>query len=289
MQTHTPSVYQIDLWTAARVANNDSTYNLVYSYVLNTAINIFKFKESADFLASKFEDLRSSFSFQNSSLKVNFFKSITPCIEYVECTGVEYYEIIHNFANTKFNLSIPPLWKILIIKLSDGSGELWFNFHHIIADGNSVQSYINFFINAFSRKTDVKEIDSVVFSENVLKIENSEIEKKYMEKLGKHYLNTSIHYAYKGNAVEKNSNRAFFSVSSELANISEKRSTSKFNLYMSAFSIVISRILDKKHFVISYPKNCRLGNGIASGYAVTSIPIVALEQICYDDIGSSGA
>jgi amino acid adenylation domain-containing protein/thioester reductase-like protein len=275
------SALHLDLWVANKIVSNSAAYNLVYSYVLKRNVCESHVSDAVNALSQKFEDLRISFHGTKDSLKIVVEDTISCC---VNCIGIdsleEYSNVIYNFVNDEFNVGLPPLWKVLLVNFSPCKQELWFNFHHLVADGNSLKSYIEYFDEVLQNKTtDTVEVNSVAYI-NCSFADQDTVDTAYLDKLLDACLHTNIHEAYKESFPKMElilPNRLRFSLKEHEFTIRKylaSHNVSLFEFLISVFSFLISRIFSKNKFSIAYPNNCRPSSSFyVSGYAVTTLPI----------------
>ncbi|MDR0555512.1 MAG: condensation domain-containing protein [Holosporaceae bacterium] len=157
----------LDLWVANKMVQDSAAYNLVCSYSLNKFVEESSVANAINVLSQKFEDLCANFHETQEGVKVVFEDAIDNCMEsvYIDST-VKYSEIIHNFVNKKIDTASSPLWKVLFVNFPFSNQELWFNFHHLVADGNSLKVYIECYDAILQEKTaDIRETSSIIYSE----------------------------------------------------------------------------------------------------------------------------
>ena len=263
------SSYQSDLWLDVSVGNKkEDAYHLVYGYKLNQTISETDIEDAVRALSEKFVDLGSSFCFSEGKLYVYFSDSYKINIKKQKVSSKgEFDRIVNKFVSDRFDLSSAPLWRVLLVYSSDNCVSVWFNFHHMIADGNSLRCYLKFFESFLLKKSSLgPKVESVIFHNDTTN--DDKHANAYDDKLKKYCLNTPIYSAYRERDSDKQFfNRIYFSINND------QNKMNNFRFYIGIYAFVLSRILGKNSIVVSYPKNCRSAQSSNSGYCVTQIPM----------------
>ncbi|MBN1040270.1 amino acid adenylation domain-containing protein [Clostridium botulinum] len=135
-------------------------YNQPSIWEINTEIDLNKFKDSITKLIDRHESLRTSFHVINGDLKqrINNASEINFNIEYIECNECEVENKFEQFIKP-FDLDRAPLFRISLLRIDELRHLLFFDIHHIISDGSSINILLNDFKKIyFSEELEVIKI-----------------------------------------------------------------------------------------------------------------------------------
>ncbi|MCL2167280.1 MAG: KR domain-containing protein, partial [Clostridiales bacterium] len=129
------SAAQQRVYISHRMSKNKLTYNNPFICRVESGLSREAHLEIARRLMHRHEALRTGFSLKGKSVQQEIYDGLEPMIEYVSYAAAA--DIDFNTLLTKFDLAKPPLFKITVIELDNGGTIMFFDIHHIIADGYS--------------------------------------------------------------------------------------------------------------------------------------------------------
>jgi len=134
------------LWILSQVEKGSIAYNIPFSTVLQGAYNITRFAKAIDTVIERHEILRTVFREEDSGevrQRVLSKETLGFAIDYQDFKSEENPEAmakayIASDANTAFDLANGPLLRASLLQLSDDQYVFYYNTHHIISDGWSM-------------------------------------------------------------------------------------------------------------------------------------------------------
>lgn len=158
------SLQQRRLWVLHQLEENDTSYNLAWSFCLKGEGAGLHFVEAVACLVERHESLRTVFiSIQGEPyIKVrDFERSVLPIFTLDRRANSEdtpWEVLILQDAMTPFNLENGPLFRVKIIQTSNDEFRIGFIIHHIIADGwsmNLIWQELNERMKAYLKRDDI--------------------------------------------------------------------------------------------------------------------------------------
>lgn len=127
----------------------DSTsYNIYRAALIQNDFDVERFENILKTLVDRHESLRTTFEFINGEPVQKINKEVSFEIQYMKAEENSVDELIMRFKRP-FNLSKAPLFRIGLVKLTNGKSLLLYDMHHIITDGLSMEIFIEDFINLY--------------------------------------------------------------------------------------------------------------------------------------------
>jgi amino acid adenylation domain-containing protein len=125
------------------------SYNMPTALKLTGNMDIQKIQESFQALIDRHEGLRTSFGMENGELVQRIAASVRGEVEYEENINADEATIQKRFGEfvRPFDLGTAPLMRIKIVKTAEAEQYVFFDMHHIISDGMSM----NIVIEEFSK------------------------------------------------------------------------------------------------------------------------------------------
>ncbi|MBP0021314.1 MAG: amino acid adenylation domain-containing protein [Cyanobacteria bacterium SBLK] len=143
------SLPQERLWFLDRLATNPSIYNLLRGFRLQGRINITCLQKALEEIVTRHDILRTTFPEIDGIPEQKIEPSFPVNLKIVnlqdlasEQQNLRVREIIAEMQSFVFHLTRLPLFKCVLIQLSDREHHLLFSFHHIIADDWSIQVFL---------------------------------------------------------------------------------------------------------------------------------------------------
>jgi amino acid adenylation domain-containing protein len=140
------SFAQQRMWFLQQFEPNSATYNIPIVYRVSGLLEIASLEESLKALVKRHEILRTSFISANEQIVCAIAETISLAFTVVnlepETTPESLQQLIDTEIRQPFNLSKPPLFRVKILELTECDRVLIINFHHIIADGWSINIFM---------------------------------------------------------------------------------------------------------------------------------------------------
>lgn len=148
----TPS--QKRMWVLSHLENVSSSYNISFNAKITGPLNIDVLKQSFNILTSRYEILRTFFKYDDQEDVVKqFIVSLEETelkfsfLDYSSYNSQNKYQKLQDYINLQqnisFDLNIPSLFRISVIKLENESHTFFISLHHIISDGWSMNIMIS--------------------------------------------------------------------------------------------------------------------------------------------------
>ncbi len=146
VRDHAPlSFAQSQMWLIDQMTPGNPAYNLPFGYRLRGQLNVTALEDSFNEIVKRQEGLRTTFGvkdgepaqFIHAGLKINL-----EVVELQHLSGEDRENRLQALASEEsvkpFDLSRPPLIRVVLFKLDEAEHVLIVNAHHIVADGMSV-------------------------------------------------------------------------------------------------------------------------------------------------------
>ncbi|RSC93316.1 condensation domain-containing protein [Tenacibaculum singaporense] len=149
------------LWIASQFSNSSASYNMPFSIELNEISDIEIFRKAIVALVERHEILRTIFKENEQGelsqwvLPKETLSFEIPCFDYSDQDYAvdKVKELIKEDSYQDFDLEKGPLFRVMLFKINDNKYIFYYNMHHIIGDGVSLEiikrdvlSYYNAFI-----------------------------------------------------------------------------------------------------------------------------------------------
>lgn len=131
--------------------SNDTTYNLTEAIEINGLLNIDKVVDALNYLIERHELLRTAYVFVDNNICQKIFPNIRLDFKHIESNTYDR-KYIHDEFNQfikPFDMSKPPLFRVLLLSFCDQKHVLLFDMHHIISDGKSHDIFVREFIKLY--------------------------------------------------------------------------------------------------------------------------------------------
>ena len=259
--------------------NDFGAYHDVFSYKLNTQFNQKKILDVWKKLISKNELLRAAFVINNLNLNVVIYKTIA--INLTVFKNKDIKEVIESERKRDFKISEPGLFRLIINDFGN-QFNLVFSFHHSIADGWSVSSLINDFIQSYVNNYYIKYDCNLRYGEFVRE-ELRIIKNKKFEDFWKKYLyDANCTKFYNSSSIidytESIQNFRFIfdrKISDRISAISLELGITPDNVFLFVYLKVLSCFTNSKDITIGLVENNRLekiGGDKLFGLFLNTIP-----------------
>ncbi|MCK4258962.1 MAG: amino acid adenylation domain-containing protein [Halanaerobiales bacterium] len=157
------------------------SYNMPGVIMIEGDLNREKFEQVFKQLVERHETLRTSFEMLNGEVVQKIQKEIDFTISFIEVCEGSVQEMLSEFVRP-FDLSIAPLLRVRLAKSKDRY-IMFFDMHHIISDGVSIDNLVKEFIALYQGinlpKLKVQYKDFAVWQNELLKTDIIESQEKY--------------------------------------------------------------------------------------------------------------
>ncbi len=133
------SAAQKRLYIIESMGGARNAYNMTTAFMFEAGLNVKKLAIAFNMLVKRHEVLRARFSAVNGSPVMIIEEMVKYKRNYIQAEESELQSIIRDFA-VPFDINKAPLFKILLVGLSDGRHLFVFDAHHIIIDGVSIEA-----------------------------------------------------------------------------------------------------------------------------------------------------
>lgn len=184
------------VWLASQVSEASTAYNMPNQIVLDGAYNIALFQKAVHKVIERHEILRTIFK-MNAQGEIRQYVLATEALNFTinqyDCQQeidpkVAANNIIQKDANTAFNLEKGPLVSVSLIQIAENQYIFYYNLHHIISDGWSMEVIANdvlAYYEALSKGTatikplEIQYKDYTIWQQEQLQSENFKAHKDY--------------------------------------------------------------------------------------------------------------
>ncbi|MCX8131026.1 MAG: condensation domain-containing protein, partial [Clostridia bacterium] len=162
--------------------SGDTSYNMPFAIEIRGPVNKERFTEIFRKIISRHEALRTSFGFAEGEAVQRVHKEFEFDLNYIESDENGYKNIINGLIKP-FDLAKQPLLRVYLIKVAEDRHILFYDLHHIIADGVSYALIMREFMDLYqSRELPELRIqykDYAVWHNNLLETEYVKNQEKY--------------------------------------------------------------------------------------------------------------
>ncbi|WDF02031.1 non-ribosomal peptide synthetase/type I polyketide synthase [Shouchella hunanensis] len=171
----------------SNLKGGNEAYQIKGVYNLSGKIDVSKLKRSFEEISKIHEALRASYCIQNNSVKRIVSKEINQEYEVFDLRKSTSKKAYNDFWDKTFDLSIAPLWRWALVTHENGEQKLHLNFHHIIADGGSLnilmQDLMKFFNGESILEPEKQYTDYIIQSKSYINTSLAQSQKKWWESM----------------------------------------------------------------------------------------------------------
>lgn len=141
------------LWILDKLEDRSTAYNIPGALKLTGSFDEEAFNKAYYYILQRHESLRTVFTEDNGEPKQKILEVYDFKIEKLDLSSmvdINVFDILDKEMNKTFDLSKGPLIRFYIIKLSCNEHILFYNMHHIITDGWSIDIFIKEFFGAYN-------------------------------------------------------------------------------------------------------------------------------------------
>lgn len=126
---------QQTLWLTDRVSPGEATYNVPFGLQINGPLDVEALRRSIESIAARHHGLQTYVSAEGDDY-YQAWSSETATMDVVEAADAETAVALLRRESTRgFDLTAPPLWRALLVRVGEEEHYFLFNVHHIVFDG----------------------------------------------------------------------------------------------------------------------------------------------------------
>ena len=258
---------QIRFWLLYKIQGKSKEFNIYSKLFLPKDLDVNVFESAFNIILQRHEALRTIFVEDNGKPKQKILSYKAIDVPYFETNNVA--EIQNAIFTHEFDLDISPLFKIAVVK-NDNTFTLFFNVHHIISDGWSMDVISKELMEIYQAKLLNLEPDLPVLEihyKDYTYWQNEKLTYSKMflqESYWKEKLSGDIPYlqlpADYGNKVKNSkTTSAYYTIfldeklKKKIDKVSSKSKTSVFSVFVATLKILVNRLTSEKDIVIGIP------------------------------------
>lgn len=261
---HAPnSLLPFYLAEQGRTNNSQNRYNLCFSYYLTSESQVTLLVEMLQKLIKLKAHLRQTFTLEHDTLVARIHNELPANIHYITSSAAELDNLERTLVNEPHDFAKHSAIRLSIIKITDRSSYLaFFNIHHILMDGLSLDG----FINDLNQLIAGKSVASESADDYIAKVKN---ETALQQDINNPELDAYLQEVYdiadnmEYQITHNNSELCYFTrampqdLRQKLISASKEYTLSIFNLLLLAWGVFICKLGNQKSILINYPVNIR--------------------------------
>ncbi len=270
------------LFYAWQLDTSSIAYNIPVAFTIDGNLPLKKVQEILNKLTARHAILRASFDADAPRYHVK--EQVHVPIEYIECQTRQVEKILKNLI-APFDLTSDVLIRCAVLNVADDRDVLFFDFHHIVMDGLSVQKFIEEFNSIYDGQP-LEELpiafrDYVYWQKNDIEKNTFKKHEKFWEKLfetGVPTLQLPIDRSRPA-ILDAKGKRAKFQLnettSNELKKLATRNSTTLHMLMFSVYKWLLAKMTGQTDMVIGIPVSGRTHADLQNvlGMFVNNLPI----------------
>ncbi|MCC2442985.1 non-ribosomal peptide synthetase [Bacillus cereus] len=249
---------------------SETAYNMPLAFNIEGKVDIKRLKDTLSELISRHESFRTSFSMVDGKIVQTIHPKVDFDLEYIDATNEENVltdmEILDKFIRP-FDLNKAPLLRAALVNLDD-SNLLFFDMHHIISDGDSVEIFIREFVSIYQGESleplriHYKEFVSWqnnVFTSEYLKEAEDYWLNQFSGDIPKLNLTTDFPrkpgYNFKGETTKFVLGKE---LTESLKTLANEKNVTLYMLLLAAYNVLLSKYCNQEDIVIGTPMSGRV-------------------------------
>ncbi|MDP4180244.1 MAG: aminotransferase class III-fold pyridoxal phosphate-dependent enzyme [Bacillota bacterium] len=277
------SSFQKGQFILDKMAKNSLAYHISGAMLVNGPLDVKKVNSVLEQLAKRHQMLRAGFEIIEGKQAQKIHDNVSLEAIYKKGSEAELDKYIKAFI-APFDLSQPPLVRVLVVEINPEKFLFAVDFHHIISDGITMGIFVQEFIRLYEGKpvfpVEKSYTDYVQLEENYFLNEEFNSHKQFWkEKLSGEIPELSLPADFKRpDKLTFNGQRICFSISKEkteqLKSLGKSSGTSLFMIMFSLFDVLLQRLSGCEDIIIGIPMSVRLEPGYENcfGLLTNSIP-----------------
>lgn len=259
------SVAQRRLYVSEQIADMGVANNMPSRIKLHGALNIEKVQEVLQELVNRHEVLRTSFCEVEGEL-VQCIQEYTDIkVEYIKLDNTDEDKVIQLFRDfvRPFDLSKTPLMRCKIVEVDENDAIIFFDMHHIIGDGHSMNIIMDEFNDLYNGKTlKDQRIQYKDYSEWMRMRDFSSQREFWLNQMQGDLepINLPLDYkrtqyqTFRGDSIFIKSGKELRSAVQKLA---EYTGASEYMILLSVYMVLLGKYDDKEDFIVGSPVSGR--------------------------------
>ena len=137
-----PTPAQQALWLLDQLSPGSVAYHIPLGWRLRGPLDVDALSAAIDALGDRHESLRTTIGSSNGKPRLQFAPNTPGSLRIVDLTSLESQDQDHKLAdvskaemNRAFDLSLGPLWRSVLVRLSNEEHVLLLTLHHVVTDG----------------------------------------------------------------------------------------------------------------------------------------------------------
>ncbi len=252
------SFQQERLWILSQIEEANASYNIASAYSVKGSFDVGLFEKAINLVLNRHDVFRTSFHALNGQpfAKIQDFVDFQIDVEVSQHRNLE--QTLSKESAIQFDLTQAPLCKCKVFQLSEEERILFFNIHHIVADGNSLRLLVKEINDVYKqlKNNSITEfiddrlnyVDYAEWQQEYLKSEEAkEFHNFFRDKLNGELpiLTLPTEYA-RTNSKSYNGSRINlaldFETTQALDSISNDLSVSKFTVFVAAMNLIFRKL-----------------------------------------------
>lgn len=290
---------QLRLWYEWKKDANNTAYSNLFCYEIVGELNVEALCFSINFLSKCYPILCTSFNDSSDCMKSSIIENANPEICQLDFSNDLYdistraYKTLDNFLHKPFNLSAPPLYRSIIIKIANNKYLFGLGWHHIIEDAISIKIMLTKLMELYENYIS-KKVDPYVLlpseKHGIRKYDCDDIAywKKKLDNITNYYINLTQQKHVK--QIRPTSKRIYRNISLEdtlrILKFAGDQSVTLFTLLTAVMAATIYRFTNQDEFMLWYSISVREKNNLdVVGFYANNLPLtikVTAEQTYYD-------
>jgi len=248
------------------IEKGSTTYNMPAAYILEGKLDTRRIEKSFNGLLARHEALRTSFRLKDEEPVQMIHENISIDLKVIEQGSRDIDHVIKDFIKP-FDLGIPPLMRVCLVRQSDEKHMLLVDMHHIISDGISsiilAREFAELYEGKALPKLEVQYKDFALWQNNVLSDEDLSKQKQFWTDEFKGeipVLNMPVDFVRPASQSFKGSRIRFITGSElflKLHSISVKKGVTLYMLLLASFNVLLSKYSGQEDIVTGTPVSGR--------------------------------
>ncbi|MGA4721898.1 amino acid adenylation domain-containing protein [Fictibacillus nanhaiensis] len=275
------SYVQQSIWIHNQIAQNPSIYNIPLIIKVNSEMKLQELQIALEKLMKRQESLRTTIVLKDSDPIQQIQDDLTVTIKFEDLSRMTDYdknqaisERIKTQVWETFSVSVGPLFRLMLIKLSEKENILIGSFHHLIFDGESSAIFVNELFRLYQSELNQTK---VLYLNEPLKYQYADYAKwqrkwltgkdfenqleNWKKKFEQENTKLNLPYDFLKEAEEKNGEICTAtlneSCNSQIDSFCSEFGYTKFMLFITAFNIIMHYFSKQKNIVVGTPVSIR--------------------------------
>lgn len=164
----------------------DTAYNMAFALSISGKVDKEQFEEAFKKIINRHDVLRTEFYFVDGKPVQKILDNVEFSIEEIEPKKEENIDVLLSSLIKPFDLKKAPIFRVCLVKVDDEKYILFFDIHHIIADGVSYKILLNEFIDNYMSK----DLANLRIQYKDYALWHNELIEKHMGEQEKYWLDT---------------------------------------------------------------------------------------------------